>query len=458
MSRSLAAGPEAHSPLAHLCEEMAELELSTVSAASRRHAVGVIADTIGVMLGGGREPEVIALVEDRRMDSLFPFHPGPAQLVSPGQPGTDAMTAAFVNATAGTFLELDEGVRPSGHPGVHVIPAALAAAQALGRSGSELLAAVLSGYEVAARLFTAYRLRFPVHPHGNLAAIGSAVAVARLRRADPVEPARIATALPLLSVWQPAFEGATVRNAFAGVGAAIGVLANQLAAAGFSGSDEALPTAFGEIAGELVDGDALSAPLRTDTLLIDHDYQKVHSACALSHSAIDAVLSLGPIDHEAVRSVTVETVENNLRLDRQPRGNGLSNRFSLQYAVATAIVSGSGGPDAFSVTDERAAELSKRVSVTAVPGLTAGWPARSTARVAIELEDRTLEAEIENPVGHESRRLSPDQLRDKFESLAAASDGSGARVSYERLLELEQIDDVSGLLSAGDVPGDRCAR
>jgi 2-methylcitrate dehydratase PrpD len=406
------------------------------------------------MLGGGREAEVIALAEGRRESPLFPLHPGPAQLVTPGQPGTDAVTAAFVNASAGTFLELDEGVRPSGHPGIHVIPAALATAQALRRSGSELLAAVLSGYEVAARLFTAYRLRFPVHPHGNLAAVGAAVAVARLRRADPVEPAKIAAALPLLAVWQPAFEGATVRNAFAGVGAATGLLANGLAGAGFTGSDEALPAAFGQIAGELVDGDLLASPIRPDSLLIDHDYQKRHSACALSHSAIDAVLSLGPIDPGAVRSVTVETVENNIRLDRQSRGNGLSNRFSLQYAVATAIVNGAGGPEAFSASDERAAALANRVSVKAAADLTAAWPAQSTARVVVELPDRTLRAEVENPLGHESRRLSGEQLREKFETLVVAPDGSGPRVSYERLLELEQIEDLSDLLSA-DGPGDR---
>jgi 2-methylcitrate dehydratase PrpD len=366
--------------------------------------------------------------------------------VTPGQPQADAITAAFVNATAGTVLELDEGVRPSGHPGVHVIPAALAAAQSLGRSGGELLAAVISGYEVAARLFKSYRLRFPVHPHGNLAAVGAAVAVARLRRSDPVEPAKIATALPLLSVWQPAFEGATVRNAFAGFGAATGLIANWLAGSGFTGSSEALPAAFGEIAGELVDGELLGAPVQPDRLSIDHDYQKRHSACALSHSAIDAVLSLGPINPSEVRAVRVETVANSLRLDRQSRGNELSNRFSLQYAVATAIVHGEGGRPAFA-PDERSAALSRMVSVSAAPELTARWPEESPARVVVELADRTLTAEAENPIGHESRPLSPEELRQKFETLAADPSGSGARVSYERLLALESLSDLTHLLS-----------
>ena len=34
----------------------------------------------------------------------------------------------------------------------------------------------------------------------------------------------------------------------------------------------------------------------------------------------------------------METVANNMKLDRQPRPNDLSGRFSLPYAVATAIL------------------------------------------------------------------------------------------------------------------------
>ena len=219
-----------------------------------------------------------------------------------------------------------------------------------------------------------------------------------------------------------------------------------LAAAGFSGSSEALPSAFGEIAGELVASEVLAAPLRPDRLLIEHDYQKRHSACALSHSAVDAVLSLGPIDPAAVGAVRVETVQNNLRLDRQSRGNELSNRFSLPYAVATAIVHGEAGPAAFA-TDPLAMALAERVTVTATAELSERWPAASPARVEVELADRTLVAEVENPRGHETRRLSPAELREKFEALAADPDGGGPRVRYDHLLELESIADVRGLLS-----------
>ena len=52
---------------------------------------------------------------------------------------------------AANALDYDD-TGATGHPGATVIPAALALAEARGRSGAELLAAVLAGYEVAIRI------------------------------------------------------------------------------------------------------------------------------------------------------------------------------------------------------------------------------------------------------------------------------------------------------------------
>ena len=46
------------------------------------------------------------------------------------------LDAALLNGTAGTWLELDEGnLFAKGHPGIQVVPAAVALAQDLGSSG-----------------------------------------------------------------------------------------------------------------------------------------------------------------------------------------------------------------------------------------------------------------------------------------------------------------------------------
>lgn len=427
------------SGIRELVAATASLRLDDVPEDLRAHSSRVVADTLGVAMAGGRRPEIEAYVLGE--GALFPpLAPGAAALLIPGFPGTDPTVAAFVNATAGTFLELDEGYRPTGHPAMHVVPAALAAAQVLHASGREFMAAVLAGYEVTARLFEAYRLTYPVHPHGHFGAVGAAVAVARLRRADPVEPARIAATLPLLSVWHPCFEGATTRNAYTGTASALGLNANRMAAAGFTGSEEAQRSAFGELAGRLVNPDVLSEPLNPAGLRITRNYLKLHSACALTHSALDAVMELGPPPAERVSSVEIETVSNNMKVARQAEPNDLSTRFSLPYAVAAAIVHGNTAPAAFE-PDERVSELAGRVRVREADDLEELWPDSAPARVTVRLRDGVVSHRVDNPRGHHSNPASPKELRSKFELLAGEDSGP----LYDRLLGIEEVPDMAGL-------------
>jgi 2-methylcitrate dehydratase PrpD len=430
--------------LAPLVSSAAELSLDEVSQDVLDHAIRVVADTVGVAISGAKRPEIGAYA--RGDGRLFgPLVDGNASLFVPGFPGTGPAEAAFVNATAGTFLELDEGYRPTGHPAMHVIPAALAAAQALGSEGRELLAAILGGYEVTARLFEAYKLTYPVHPHGHFGAVGAAVAVARLKGTDPVEPTAIAATLPLLPVWQPCFEGATARNAYTGTAARLGLDANRMADAGFTGSREAQGAAFGELVGKLVHPEALAEPVEPDRLRITRNYMKLHSACALSHSALDAVLALGPPPAEGVARVEVETVSNNLKISRQARPNDLSTRFSTQYAVAAAIIHGHTGPEAFE-PDERVAELAGRVEVRAAEDLEYSWPDAAPARVTVHTDSGVLDRRVENPHGHHSDPARPDELRAKFETLVGGKDPG---VLYDRLLGMVGVGDVADLFRDG---------
>jgi len=415
------------------------LQLDDVPADVLGHTSRVIADTLGLVFGGGKRPEIEALVHGD--DRLFPApSDGTAQLLVSGMPAADPTSAAFVNATAGTFLELDEGYRPTGHPSIHVLPAALAAAQSLHASGRELMTAFLSGYEVTARLFEAYQLTYPLHPHGHFGAVGAAVAVARLRGVDTLEPAAIATTLPLLPVWQPCTEGATARNAYTGTAAAVGLTANRLATAGFTGSREARDAAFGGLVGQLVRPEALSAPVDPENLRITRNYMKLHSACALSHSAVDAVLALDPLPvAEEVEGVEVETVSNNLKIAEQARPNDLSTRFSLPYAVAAAIVYGHTRPEAF-VPEKRVAELAKRIEVRAAEDLEEAWPDAAPARVRIRTRTGAYTERVDNPRGHHSNPASAEQLRSKFELLVGGAEPGRL---YERLLGIRDVEDVA---------------
>jgi len=71
----------------------------------------------------------------------------------PGGETTDPRTASLINGAASHTIEFDDIYRDGiYHPGVPVISAALAIAEARGVSGETFLRGVISGYEVSNRI------------------------------------------------------------------------------------------------------------------------------------------------------------------------------------------------------------------------------------------------------------------------------------------------------------------
>lgn len=412
------------------------------------HVGLIFADSVGVMTAGARSAEMAALAADPSLGLTAAPTPAASAraLIQPCRYG-DPATVAWLNGTAGTFLELDEGFRPTGHPAIQVIPAALAVAEAAAASGRELVTAVVAGYEVAARLFETFTLPRAMHPHGHFGAIGAATAVAMLRRTDPVALARIAATQPLLTGWDACYAGATARNTWSGHANRAGVQADMLHRAGFTG---ALASHLSVVAPHVTDLAALTAPVTAETLCIGRNYVKFHSACALTHSSLDALLEawarLESRDPWAVRQVTVTTVSANLRVDRLPEANSLSTRFSLPYAIAAALLTGSTAPASFE-WNEQVAEYANRVAVRADPAMDASWPASAPARVRIETVSESSEASVDNPHGHSSRPASRAELRDKFVSLLAPPTGPAEALgrSFDVLADLGRVADCSTL-------------
>ena len=81
---------------------------------------------------------------------------GECTIIGTGQK-TSVAAAAFHNATAINALDYDDTASVSGHPGAPVFAAAYAVAERERASGPELLSAVLTGYEVAARVAVSCR-------------------------------------------------------------------------------------------------------------------------------------------------------------------------------------------------------------------------------------------------------------------------------------------------------------
>jgi 2-methylcitrate dehydratase PrpD len=422
--------------LAALARFVAETPPAAIGAGVRDRAELVLADTIGAVLGGSQEPEL------GRLHAGTPRAGGPATVLRAGFPGAEPWWAIVANGLAGTMLELDEGNRfARGHPGIHVLPAALAEAERLDRSGADLVTALVVGYDVAARLGGAAPVRAGMHMHGVHGAVGAAAAVARLRglAADATGRALgVAAGLTLGTSWRTALGGATVRNAYAGVAGASGWLAVDLAAAGITPLPDMLTETFGRISGTGLDAavalDGLGARFE-----ITRNYFKRYACCRYNHPALEAleeILAATPLDAARIASMRVETTALAATMsDRDPPG-ALGAKFSIPYALAARLVLGESGPAAFrepALSDARVRALARRVDVVEDPALTALAPRLRPARVLVALADgRSLCARVDTPAGEYDRPYSEPALREKFLDLAApVLDRAGGAAAWD---------------------------
>src|SRR5262249_53662634 len=154
---------------------------------------------------------------------------------------------AVANGTAAHAIELDDVTTESSlHPGVAVIPAAVALAQELNASPTALLEAIVVGYELTMRVgnalnpASAYAPGF--HPTGVAGVFGATMAACRLLRLAPVQSTMalgIAGTLASGSLEYLA-DGAWTKRLNPGWAGHAGITAAYLARSGFTGPSSAL--------------------------------------------------------------------------------------------------------------------------------------------------------------------------------------------------------------------------
>src|SRR5512138_1103713 len=165
--------------LAHFA---ADLRFNDIPAAVLRRAEDLLLDWVGSALAGkgSRPVESIA----RFWLSQGPAD-GPSEVLIHRR-GSSPIVAAAINSGASHVVEQDDVHNGSVfHPAAVVFGPALAVAQALGRSGRELLAASVAGYEVGIRVGeflgrTHYRIFHTTGTAGTLAAAAATGSLLRL--------------------------------------------------------------------------------------------------------------------------------------------------------------------------------------------------------------------------------------------------------------------------------------
>ncbi|ODU05814.1 MAG: hypothetical protein ABS81_06420 [Pseudonocardia sp. SCN 72-86] len=376
--------------------------------AVRDRTVDLVADVVAACAAASARPELRRLVDVRA--GLDPD--GPATVI--GSPrGVPVATAVLLNGAAAAADQLQDGHRLArGHPAAHVVPVALALAEARDLRGASVLSAVLAGYEVGVRVGM-WMGGTPdgVHDIGTWGQVGVSATVARLLAPGDVDVMRraieLSAAAVLLTDARTVFAGRTGSHLFLGASAEHGLSAGLAAVARLAPEPGSLTRHFAAVTARS------PAPAAVEDHEILRGYVKRHPTCAHLHGVNDAVAELSDVDAHRVVDVEVRTFAGAASFD-EVADTELAARFSIPTSVAVGLHTGLDGLSAEVVADPAVRALAEKVRVVHDPALDDDYPAGRPSRVRVTLDDGTVrEASCDRPAWDDDPMLTREALADK---------------------------------------------
>jgi 2-methylcitrate dehydratase PrpD len=388
---------------------------------------------------------------------------GLATIIGRAEPASPS-AAAFANGMLCHALDFDDTHAGSiCHIGVVTGPALVAVAEAREASGTDLVAALVAGSELIARLGAAANPEYMVrgfHPTSVCGVFGATLGAARLL---DLEPSQTVSALGIAGSMSGGLfaylaDGSSTKPIHAGAAASAGLQAAQLAASGGEGPRLVFEDRFGFFAAYygLEHYDAFGA--RLDDLGEKWETEdtafKAYPACHFVHGCLDAAAALraeSGWQADDIGSVTVAIPDAGVPLvlepidaKRRPRTD-YDGKFSLPYSVAAMLVHGRVDVASYlseALRDEEVLELTGRVGYErrpfeSFPQAFPGW---------VRVEDRrgnVLEREVSYQRGAAENPLSAAEVAAKFRQNAGlVLDPDEIATLEVAILEIEQLDDV----------------
>ena len=429
-----------------------QLDANALPAPVLDQAVRCVLDLVGVAIAGTSTP--MAQISARFAHEQFAS--GDATVIGSRSP-LSVTGATWVNGAYASALDMDDGHRMAmGHPGASVIPAALAIAECTGASGKEFLAALVAGYEVAVRASAA---RVPwykdkMYSTGIWGVFGATAAAGRLLEFDE---AMLQSALGTAGSHGPFPPGglqsnhAMVKEVIAWSGMT-GVSAALLAQQNFIG-----PADFLDYSARW-DTSVLIAGLGDlDESAILQTYFKPYAVCRWAHPSVDGALELKhrhDLRIDEIETIQVETFWEVTRLANDRPSNTIAAQFSIQFALAVALLYDRIGPAEVSdahIHDPAILDLARKVQVSVDDALDRQFPAKTMARVTIHTTRGHFATTIEYPRGNPENPLSNAELEAKFrlltQDLISAERSQKLRSAIFDLPEAKDVLALTRLLS-----------
>ena len=413
-----------------------------------------ILDTLGAMVSGSRlKPGEMAIAYVRAQGGV------PESSVIGTNVKTSAINAALANGMCGHADETDDvELITKTHPGCSSVAAALAMAEREGRSGADLLRAVVLGYDVCCRFLMALGPDLVRGTHRSAEGVGSTFsavgAAASLARLDETRMryALSYAAQQVSGLWSWTSDNEHVEKAFdfAGMGARNGVTAVTMVQAGFSGVHDVFDCEHNVL-------EALSSQPHPAEMVaglgnrfwIAETSIKTYSVGYPIQSAVDAFLTL-----RRENSLRVDNVERIVvRLPADGAGivdNSSMPDVNLQYILALALIDGavsfSNSHSYERMADPQIRAVKERVQLVADRKLVDPAAPRS-GLVEVTLKDgRTVSHFTKFPPGTKENPLSTEGLNAKVRDLMAPVLGAERTATLiQRVNALEDVRDVRDL-------------
>lgn len=372
-----------------------------------------------------------------------------------GRPELSSATgAAMLNGMAIHVEDFDDTHLPTVlHPGAPTVPAALAAAELMNASGTQLLEGVVAGVEVASRVGNGLgpgHFDRGWHVTGTVGHLAAAVAAGRVLRLSEDQMLTALAVAATLAAGHTEQLGSMTKALHPGKAAADGVQAAVLARSGLTAPARPLegPRGMGSLMSPRLDAKEVLAGLG-DRWEVEDNAFKPYSCGIVSHPVIDAAVALRP-RVAAAEIASVEVIVRPVVLEvmgvREPR-TGLQSKFSVYHCFAVGLLDGAAGPAQYS--DERAlapeiAALRRTVTATVDPGLP-----KDACRVVVVLRDgRRLVQEVAHATGSVDAPMTDEQLRAKFDLVVAPVLGRSADRLWNCVWGLPDLEGVGVLFRA----------
>jgi len=432
-----------------LAEFAAGLDYDDIPASVKQRAKDAITDTVAATIFGCNLPWSRIIIDyARRMGSG-----GQSRILGDGDAPVLAPFAALANGALAHAFELDGAVRPSvgAHPGATILSSALSLAQERALGGKDLLAAFVAGAEVLIRIGRATRHSNETrgfHAPGTTGPFGAAVACGKLLGFDVRQMTNALGIAGSLSSGLVEFSrsgtGAMVKRLHFGRAAEGGLLAANLAAAGFTGPRTVLEGECGFLKVFCNEWDTTQLTRELGSKWLTARISMKRFAChTASHTPVQAILDLKRnegLRASQVAAITIAAGAKALaRHNIKAPADVMIGQYSIPFCVALALIGDPTDPRTFrdaDVADPQIRSLSDRIQL--VPWAASAMPSPIATTTTVSTNDgRVLKATVADFKGTPDNPLNREELREKFLKLTRRYDPASMSGLFERLQCIE---------------------